>query len=140
MTSRYGLIGLVVLTAFAAAPPCAHAASDSDPYTIMVPEKGSRPSAPEPWLAPKYKSPRGTPQHVVTPTPPRVPRPRAVVPPSINVPETGRTLQNLPAPVGAGPGGAETLQDRALRCAHQAGVYGQAAGNRNAYIGGCINQ
>ncbi|MEI8275112.1 MAG: hypothetical protein WCG00_03860 [Hyphomicrobiales bacterium] len=36
--------------------------------------------------------------------------------------------------------GAETGQDRASRCAHQAGVYGQAAGNREAYVGGCINQ
>ena len=37
-------------------------------------------------------------------------------------------------------GGVETYQDRAARCAHQAGVYGQAAGDRNAYIGSCINQ
>jgi hypothetical protein len=41
---------------------------------------------------------------------------------------------------GAGPGGAETGQDRALRCGHQAGVYGEQAGNREAYVGGCINQ
>jgi hypothetical protein len=38
------------------------------------------------------------------------------------------------------PGGAETYQDRAARCAHQAGVYGQAAGDRNAYVDSCINQ
>jgi len=41
----------------------------------------------------------------------------------------------------SGPGGTETFQDRAARCAHQAGVYGPSAtGDRNAYIGGCINQ
>jgi hypothetical protein len=38
------------------------------------------------------------------------------------------------------PGGAETYQDRAARYAHQAGVYGQAAGDRNAYVDSCINQ
>ena len=48
------------------------------------------------------------------------------------VPQTGRTLPNLPSVSGAGPNGAETSQDRAARCAHQAGVYGQAAGDRNA--------
>jgi hypothetical protein len=41
---------------------------------------------------------------------------------------------------GSGPRGTETFQDRASRCAHQAGVYGQAAGDRNAYVGTCINQ
>jgi hypothetical protein len=65
---------------------------------------------------------------------------RADVPPPIYVPETGRLLPNLPALPGAGPGGRETGQDRALRCQHQAGVYGDATGNREAYVGGCINQ
>ena len=62
-----------------------------------------------------------------------------LLPPPIVVPETGRVLPNLPM-IGSGPGGAETSQDRATRCAHQSGVYGEAAGNRNAYIGSCINQ
>ena len=56
------------------------------------------------------------------------------------VPETGRVLPNLPTVSGSGADGAETSQDRAVRCAHQAGVYGQAAGNPSAYIGSCINQ
>jgi hypothetical protein len=61
---------------------------------------------------------------------------RPVTPPPLYVPETGRTLPNLPA-----VGGAETSQDRAARCAHQAGVYGpNATGNLNSYIGSCINQ
>jgi hypothetical protein len=38
------------------------------------------------------------------------------------------------------PGGVETYQDRAARCAHQAGVFGQAAGDRNVYVDSCINQ
>ncbi len=113
-----------------------------DPYTIMQPEPGPRqPKASEPWLAPKYKSPRGTQQRV---RPPRTALPsmqaNPQTPPPIYVPETGRLLPNLPALPGAGPGGRETGQDRALRCQHQAGVYGDATGNREAYVGGCINQ
>jgi len=89
---------------------------------------------------PVYPTPLPAPQGF-TPPPSRevVTRPPAV-PPPLYVPETGRTLPNLPAVSGAGPGGAESYQDRAARCAHQAGVYGQAAGNPGAYIGGCINQ
>ncbi len=136
MALRYPLI---VVLAFAGIVP-AHAQSDDDRYTIMRPEKGAKPAKPEPWLAPKYKSPKGTGEHVPLPRPATVPQVRRPVPPSIYVPETGRTLPNLPAASGAGPGGAETHQDRAARCAHQAGVYGSATGDRNAYIGGCINQ
>ncbi|HZD88942.1 MAG TPA: hypothetical protein VE224_02490, partial [Pseudolabrys sp.] len=61
-------------------------------------------------------------------------------PPPIVSPETGRLLPNLPNPAPSGPNGTETFQDRAARCAHQAGVYGSEAGNRNAYIGTCVNQ
>jgi hypothetical protein len=60
------------------------------------------------------------------------------VPPPIAVPETGRVLPNLPAAPGSG--GIESGQDRAARCAHQAGVYGPAAGDRGTYIRTCINQ
>jgi hypothetical protein len=66
--------------------------------------------------------------------------PPAAVPPPLYVPQTGRALPNLPNPAPSGPHGQETYQDRAARCAHQAGVYGQAAGNPSAYINSCINQ
>jgi hypothetical protein len=57
------------------------------------------------------------------------------------VPQTGRMLPNLPPAVGAGPGGAETFQDRAARCVHQSGVYGpNATGDPGSYIRSCINQ
>ncbi len=122
------LLGLA--TIMSALP--ARAQSDDERYSIMKPEK------PEPWLAPKYKSPRGTPERVVIPRPQATPPPRAQVPPPLYVPQTGQTLQNLPAP---GSSSRETYQDRAVRCSHQAGVYGQAAtGDRNSYIGTCINQ
>lgn len=135
------VIALAIVAAFASAPGV-RAQTVDDPYTIMRPEPGIRqPKPSEPWLAPKYRSPRGTKQHVTVPRPQAAPsQSHTDVPPPIYVPETGRLLPNLPALPGAGPGGAETGQDRALRCAHQAGVYGQAAGNRDAYIGSCINQ
>jgi hypothetical protein len=125
---------LKALTIIAVLTPAlsAQAQSDDERYTIM---------RPEPWLPPKYQSPRGTKQHVTVPRQHKAAPPaRAEVPPPIYVPETGRLLPNLPSLPGAGPGGAETGQDRALRCAHQAGVYGGQAGNREAYVGGCINQ
>ncbi len=109
-----------------------HAQSDDDDrYNIM---------RPEPWLPPKYKSPRGSTEHVVIPPPARPLPPPAGVPPPLYVPQTGRALPNLPNPAPAGPHGQETFQDRAARCAHQAGVYGQAAGDRSTYINSCINQ
>ena len=129
-------MALLALAAIAAALP-ARAQSDDERYSIMRPEKGARPAQPEPWLAPKYKPPRGTREQVVIPRPNSPPQPSVQVPPPLYVPQTGQVLPNLPAP---GSGGRETAQDRAARCAHQAGVYGQAAGDRNAYIGSCINQ
>jgi hypothetical protein len=126
------IIALLALAAIATAVP-ARAQSDDDRYTIMQPE---------PWLPPKYKSPRGTRQHIVTPRPIEVPQLQPATPPPLYVPQTGQVLPNLPAisGAGAGAGGRETSQDRAVRCANQAGVYGQAAGDRNAYVGSCINQ
>jgi hypothetical protein len=141
MNGVFAAIAVVTLLALAPAQP-ARAQTVDDPYSIMKPEPGSRQPRPvEPWLAPKYQPPRGSHRHVRVPlnTEPDVRAPPAV-PPPIYVPDTGRLLPNLPALPGAGAGGAETGQDRAMRCAHQAGVYGQAAGNRDAYVGGCINQ
>ena len=126
------LAALVATAASAALSPLAAQVVDN-PYTIMKPE---------PWLAPKYKSPRRTKERVVTPSPPVV-EPRRIpdVPPPVMVPQTGRALPNLPQPAPAsGMGGRETYQDRTTRCTHQAGVYGTAAGDRSNYITTCINQ
>jgi len=141
-----GLLAITLLLPLALPAPSARAQSGnnydimSDNYSIMVPEKGSKREQPEPWLAPKYKSPRGTLKHVHIPKSKTVPFPTATVPPPIVVPQTGQVLPNLPTVPGAGPGGRETFQDRAARCAHQAGVYGQAAGDRGTYVGTCVNQ
>ena len=61
------------------------------------------------------------------------------VPPDLYVPQTGRVVPNLPTVSGSGRGGAETFQDRAARCTHQAGVFGQG-GDRGSYMGACVNQ
>ena len=142
MTRTSTTIVLLAMTALLAGPARAQTNNDilGDNYSIMKPEKGARPAQPEPWLAPKYKSPRGTVKHVVIPRSKAIEPPITAVPPPIVVPQTGRVLPNLPTVQGSGPRGAETFQDRASRCAHQAGVYGQAAGDRNAYVGTCVNQ
>lgn len=139
-TERLSLVLAAALTAFAAGP--LYAQTFNDPYSIIRPEPniGQQPQL-EPWLAPKYQSPRGerlkrAPQGL---TPP--PLSRAQVPPPIYVPETGRLLPNLPSVPGAGPGGRETSQDRAIRCSTQAGAYGPSVtGNPNAYLGACVTQ
>jgi hypothetical protein len=144
MMREPSMIMLIFLSAALATPALAQTGSIlGDDYQIMVPEKGSKrqaskPEQPEPWLAPKYKSPRGTVQKK------RIPKSKIVRPPSatdpgyVYVPQTGRTFQNLPSLPGSGPGGAETFQDRAIRCTHQAGVYGQVGANRGSYMGSCL--
>ncbi len=131
MVRRLPLVAFAALTLLASALPARAQSNDDGVPDIM---------RPEPWLAPKYKSPAGTPQrpNTVRPSPaqPRI----AVPPPPIYVPQTGRLLPNMPAVSPAGPGGRETFQDRAARCHHQAGSYGADAGDRTGYIGSCVNQ
>jgi len=140
MKRAYPLFVLLLLV-FGA--PSVSAQTDTGTPDIMTPERASPP--------PKHKTRRGS-SSIVYPTPLPAPQgfnpppsqkvvvPRSPeMPPPVVVPETGRVLPNLPM-IGSGPGGAETGQDRAVRCQHQSGVYGDAAGNRNAYIGSCINQ
>jgi hypothetical protein len=111
----------------------AHAQSDG--LTIMRPEPN------EPWLAPKYRSPPDLNKRLPQPLPPiDQPQARAAPPPAMVVPQTGAVLPNMPAISPSGPGGRETTQDRAVRCMHQSGAYGAAAGDPNAYVGGCVNQ
>jgi hypothetical protein len=143
MAHRLPVLALVLLTSVLPALPV-HPQAVDDPYSIMAPEPGTQPP-------PKHKTRRGS-SNPVYPTPLPAPenfnpppsrtvtplRP-AAVPPAYVVPQTGQSLPNLPM-YGSGPGGRETSQDRAVRCSHQAGVYGSAAGDRNAYVGGCINQ
>jgi hypothetical protein len=127
--SRISPLALVALVLFA--PVSAYAQSDGGSYDIM---------RPEPWLPPKYQSPRGLPQQVKPVRPMEAPPRAANPPPPIVVPQTGAVLPNMPTLSPSGPGGRETYQDRAVRCAHQASAYGEAAGDRTNYINTCINQ
>jgi hypothetical protein len=139
---------LIVLLALALGVPAlsAEPSSDSGTINIMRPEKAVPPKKKS------HKTRRGS-SNPVYPTPlpaPQAPLPvphqeavtphRPKLPPPLYVPQTGRLLPNLPPATGSGPHGAETFQDRAARCVHQAGVYGQAAGDRDSYIRSCINQ
>lgn len=156
----------MALLVLALTAPAASAQSDGGTISIMRPEPGTKTpvktrhgkkryyrtkhrAVPREELLqtrrgssdPVYPAPLPAPQHpqpaphfkAVAPPPPKLP-------PPMFVPETGRVLPNLPPAVGSGPGGKETFQDRAARCAHQAGVYGQAAGTPSSYINSCINQ
>ena len=160
MRSMRGLsiVVLIVLSAAlaTAATPAQTRNILSDNYSIMVPEKGSKQKQKvseqkaskekvskqkvskreqsEPRLAPKYKSPSGTEQQVGIPQSKIVNPPRASGSGSVYVPQTGQTFQNLPTPGR----GIETSQDRATRCTHQAGVYGQTGSARGAYMGSCL--
>jgi len=135
MMRESSIIMLIFLSAALATPARAQTGKIlSDDYNIMVPEKGSKRELPEPWLAPKYKSPRGTVQQVRIPKAKTVRPPGATDPGYVYVPQTGRTFQNLPT---IGPG-TQTFQDRAIRCTHQAGVYGQVGANRGTYMGSCL--
>jgi hypothetical protein len=131
MARCFSLMALLALALVLPAMPT-HAQSENERYSIMRAEPAS---------APKHKSPRRTRQHVTVPRSQPAPQPYTGVPPPIVVPQTGAVLPNLPTISGSGPGGRESSQDRAVRCSHQAGVYGPGAtGDRNAYIGTCINQ
>ena len=157
---RWPLLGLTLILAVPVLGAERNPADDSGTISIMRPEPGTQPAkrsrarkhppqretAEPQGYGVKEDTRRGS-SNPVYPVPlpgPQAPAPvphieaapkRAATPPPLYVPETGRTLPNLPSV------GAETSQDRAARCAHQAGVYGpNATGNPNNYIGSCINQ
>ena len=125
------LVAFLILTAFA--PSVLHAQAN-DGLSIMQPEPY------QPGVVAPYRSPPELNRMQPTPRMPSLPQRPAAPPPPIAVPQTGAVLPNMPTISGSGPGGAETAQDRAVRCAHQAGAYGAAAGDRNAYIGSCVTQ
>jgi hypothetical protein len=119
----------------------AHAQAANDPYRVLSVPPLVQPQPTTPWVQPVLPSDPSLHNTRIPPAPTTVPRLRATnVPPPIYVPETGLSLPNERAISGSGPGGKETYQDRAARCADQAGNYGPLAGDRSAYIGMCVNQ
>jgi hypothetical protein len=141
------VFALFAVLAVSIVPQLARAQS-GDPGTpsIMAPEPGTKEKAPPHKKrigssSPVYPAPLPPPLHYVPPPVGTVTPPPHIVPPAIVVPQTGMTVPNLPTVGGAGPGGSETSQDRAARCAHQAGLYGPGmTGDRNAYINQCFSQ
>lgn len=132
---RSGFFLLLAAALCSAVPACA--ASDDSPYSIMKPEPRT------PGVVNPYRSPRRTPQRPARV--PRAPSPQqryVAPPPPIVVPQTGQVVPSQPIlPQGAVPGGrAESFGDRAARCAHQAGLAGLPADQRNGYMGSCLNQ
>jgi hypothetical protein len=132
-------LAILLLAGLVFGAGAARAASDDTLTNIMVPEKGARAKQPEPsyepWLAPKYQTPRSQRQPViVVPETPHAHAPATEPPPMIS-PRTGRVMPNLP-----GASSSEGFQDRAARCAHQAGAYANDINSPAGYIGACINQ
>jgi hypothetical protein len=133
MPAFAGMSGMVLIVLSFIASAAAGVLDDSS-YSIMKPEPNP------PGVVNRYKSPHGTKKHVTVPKrAPDKPRHIPQMPPPIISPQTGQALPSLPPAIpGSGVGGRETGQDRAMRCAHQAGMYGQTAGPN--YLGACINQ
>ena len=121
---------LIALALAASAAPAFAQVDYMGRYNIMRPEPG---------VPPKYKTPRGSTEHVVIPPSTELPAalPQAAIAPSFVVPQTGQVVPNQPVLAPSGPNRTETYQDRAVRCATQAGSYG---GDRTAFVGSCINQ
>ena len=63
------LSGILVTLALVLTTTSAPAAPQDSHYTIMRPEPGAPQKLPEPWLPPKYQSPRGSREHVANPHP-----------------------------------------------------------------------
>jgi len=106
---------------------------------LAVPVRFGRAQSDTPWLTPTYRSPPDLSRQRPMPPPPE-PHAKPQSPPPPIVAPHGQPLPNLPTPAPSGPHGRETFQDRAARCAHQADLYGLTRGDRNTYIGNCINQ
>jgi len=115
------------------------------PNSIMTPERGGRARPYEPWLAPQL---RGQPRVRFSPKNYGLPNAHSyasspAASPSVGV-ASGLTI--VPGAGGLGPvpnlppapGVAhETFQDRASRCAFQAGLYGVPNGASNQYMSAC---
>jgi hypothetical protein len=108
------------------------------PATLETPATApSQPSTPKPSLAVRGSS--GS----VLPTP--LPKTRLIPPEgsgTLTIPalpqEQGRTVvPGMTTTVPNLPHGPETFQDRASRCAHQAGVYGVPGNLTTQYMGAC---
>jgi hypothetical protein len=116
------------------------------PNSIMAPERGGRVRPYEPWLTPQLRGQprvRFSPGNYALPHAPHAYASSPATIPSVGV-ASGLTI--VPGAGGLGPvpnlppapGLAhETFQDRASRCAFQAGLYGVPNGASNQYMSAC---
>ena len=111
--------------------------------------------APEPWLPPRHRSiatprnpskPAGIPDYNrirnknPIPHAERIPKSVPLAIPQPQAPTVVPGLGSIPnLPPLRGLGATESFNDRAARCAHQAGVFGVPAGQTGVYIRSCAN-
>jgi hypothetical protein len=80
----------------------------------------------------------GVPPPILPPTPPQAQPGMAPIPPAVG--ESSRTGQNtLPPGISPGRSSRETVNDRAIRCAHQGAALGVPAGAQGQYTRECVN-
>ena len=140
MTQRAPLIALLALTVLVPALP-AYAQSDDERYTIMRPEKGATPrsrtvAGAEIQVAARHAPACGDPAAFDG----RRSRARTV-PPPLYVPQTGQIAAESADGIGVRAGRPRNLAGprRALRASGRR-LWPGRPGDRNAYIGSCINQ
>jgi hypothetical protein len=152
------VIGIAIVSAAAQAQTRHHEPSrDEFPYSIMVPEPGTRarpaPKRQEPaarTARPRKAAPGGRrigssspsplppPRSIVTPPPPT---PRVIEPPPLpripSYPTPVPGFGGVPAPPTALNG--QTFQDKAIGCIHYGTGAGVPPGQIGAYTGSCVN-
>ena len=80
----------------------------------------------------------GVPPPILPPTPPQAQPGMAPIPPAVG--ENSRTSQHgLPPSISPGRSSRETVNDRAVRCAHQGAALGVPAGAQGQYTRECVN-
>ena len=128
-------VALILSACFAAPAAQAQNRTQGYPYSIMAPEPGAFPGV---------IPPRRSMAHPLTPSkPPRrtVTRPRAIPQPArpIVVPGVATPIPNLqPVPRGSVPGGgAETFNDRAIRCSQQSSMFNVPTTSAGSYMHSC---
>jgi hypothetical protein len=125
----------ILLTTCLVAPAQAQNRNRGYPYSIMAPEPGTFPGVIPPRRSMAYP---------LTPSkPPRrtLSQPRAIpqAAPPIFVPGVATPIPNLqPVPRGSVPGGgAETFNDRAIRCSQQSSMFNVPTTSVGSYMHSC---
>jgi hypothetical protein len=128
-------LGMLALMTLLVAPADAQNRNQGYPHSIMAPEPGTFPGV---------IPPRRSMAHPLTPSkPPRRSAPRrATIPqaaPPIVVPGVATPIPNLqPVPRGSVPGGgAETFNDRAIRCSQQSSMFNVPTTSVSSYMHSC---